>query len=48
MHKTQLKSLDSIFKTLKIIHLTYVKTQFAFSVILKNNETLYETLKIKS
>ena len=48
MHKTQLKSLKSIFETFKIIHLAFVKTQFAFSLFLKNNETLYKTLKIKS
>ena len=41
MHKTQLKSLKSVFETLKIIHLTFVKTQFAFSVIFeKQRNTL--------
>ena len=48
MHNTQLKSLESILESFKIIHLAFVKTQFAFPFSLKNNETLYETLKIKS
>jgi len=38
MRKTQPKSLESVLEALIIIHLAFVKTQFAFFIFLKNNQ----------